>query len=400
MPQRDIHHQKLPAPNPNAAALSQQLVSRIAEEIEEKKGWIGFDRYMERALYEPGFGYYSAGSLKFGAQGDFITAPALGELFARTLANQVAPVLGAIANAELLEFGAGDGSLAAILLNELARLGAMPQRYAILELSGDLRARQRETIAARAPDALSSVTWLTGWPENPIRGVVLANELFDAMPVRIFGWEEERIWEYGIGLSDNGLSWSRRAADADFDKMVQDSLPVAVSSYPDGYMSELNDRLFGWFNELEASMEQGMLLLIDYGDPRSERYRPSRTAGTLRAYYQHRLLHEPFWWPGLCDLTADVDFSAVARAAESAGLKISGFVPQSQMLLSGGLERVFPEAFDNAADEIARMQLSQEVKRLTLPDEMGERFWGMALTKDYAGPLPGFETRDFRYRLG
>lgn len=399
MPQRDIYHHRLPIPNPNAAALSKQLVARIADEIIESGGWIGFDRYMERALYEPGLGYYSAGSLKFGAQGDFITAPALGELFARTLANQVATVLETIGNGELLEFGAGDGSLAAILLSELERLGVMPQRYAILEVSEDLQARQRETIATRIPNALSCVTWLTRWPESPIRGVVLANELFDAMPVRVFGWEENRIWEYGAGLSDKGLSWSKRLADPDFDMMVQNSLPYAVSGYPDRYMGELNDRLPGWFKGLEASMAQGVLLLIDYGNPRSERYPITRTAGTLRAYYQHRLLHDPFWWPGLCDVTADVDFSAVAKAAASTGLQVSGFVPQAQMLLSGGLERVFPAAFNSAADEITRIRLSQEAKRLTLPDEMGERFWGMALTKDYDGPLPGFESRDFRYRL-
>lgn len=390
---------RLPTPTPEAAALSETLVAEIADEVAASGGWMGFDRYMARALYAPGKGYYSAGLANFGAAGDFVTAPELGELFARTLARQVATVFAALGGGELLEFGAGSGALAAALLDELGRLGALPTRYAILELSADLRERQREAIAARAPEALARVTWLTHWPETPLRGVVIANEVLDAMPVRSFGLAGGRVWEYGVELTHEGLGWASCLADSEFEAAVRRCLSLLIDEYPEGYRGELNDQLLPWFEGLSASLEQGVALLIDYGGAGAEVYRPGRVDGTLRAYYRHRLLDSPFWWPGLCDLTADVDFTAAAAAAENAGLRVAGFAPQSQMLLTGGLEVVFGEAFAAAPDECARLRLAQEVKRLTLPDEMGERFWGLALTRDYDGPLSGFEARDFRYRL-
>lgn len=392
--------ERLPTPPPEAAALSKALLERIADEVAAGGGWLGFDRYMELALYAPGAGYYSAGSANFGAAGDFVTSPELGALFARTLAHQVADVLATLGGGEVLEFGAGSGALAAVLLAELDRLDCLPVRYAILELSAELRERQHAAIAARVPRALSRLDWLTQWPETPMRGVVLANEVLDAMPVRVFGLAGGQVWEHGVGLSEPGLGWTRRPSDPDFEAAVRHRLPGAVEDYPEGYRGELNERLLPWFMGLADTLAQGVALLVDYGGVSAEVYRPQRTAGTLRAYYRHRLLDAPFWWPGLCDLTADVDFTAAAEAAEAAGLHVAGFAPQAQMLLHGGLEAVFAEAFAAAPDEPARLRLAQEVKRLTLPDEMGERFWGLALSRDYEGRLPGFESRDFRYRLG
>ncbi|AOV16137.1 hypothetical protein BJI67_02805 [Acidihalobacter aeolianus] len=392
--------ERLPAPEPEAAALSEALVAEIAQALDAAGGWLGFDRYMERALYAPGLGYYSAGLAKFGAAGDFVTAPELGGLFARTLARQIASILDALGGGEILEFGAGSGALAAALLGELTRRDALPERYAILELSADLRARQHAAIAAAVPPAvLERVVWLERWPEASVRGVVLANEVLDAMPVRAFSLAGGQVWEDGVALGEAGLGWSRREADASFAARVLDRLSGPIADYPEGYRGELNERLLPWFEGLAGALAQGVALLVDYGGVADEVYRTTRAGGTLRAYYRHRLLEEPFWWPGLCDLTADVDFSAVASAAEAAGLRVAGFAPQSQMLLTGGLEGVFAEAFAAAPDELARVRLTQEVKRLTLPGEMGERFWALALSRDYAGILPGFAARDFRYRL-
>lgn len=392
-------HIPLPEPPADALALSQALVTDIAGEVTGSGGWMSFARYMERALYAPGFGYYSAGLKNFGGAGDFVTAPELGELFARTLARQLSQVLEYLGGGEVLEFGAGSGVLAAHLLNELDRLGRLPKHYFILEISEELRDRQHDVISKLAPSAMARVKWISQWPQAPLRGAILANEVLDAMPVRIFELRDGSIFELGVMLSDQGLSWQARQADADFEAAVRRSLPLSVSQYPEGFRGEFNDWLAPWLVGLSESLEQGIALLVDYGAGASEIYRPSRMKGTLRAYYRHRLLESPFWLPGLCDLTADVNFSAVAQAAEVAGLGVLGFAPQSQILLTGGLEQVFGEAFSEAADESDRFRLTQEVKRLTLPDEMGERFWGLALGKNYSGPLPGFQARDFRYRL-
>lgn len=389
----------LPNPSAEAVVLSEALVADIVGAVSANGGWLPFDRYMDRALYAPGLGYYTAGSVNFGAAGDFVTAPELGTLFSLTLARQLSQVLEHLRGGDILEFGAGSGVLAANLLAELERLGTLPEHYFILELSPDLRERQREAIAARAPAVLSRVTWLTRWPEAPLRGVVLANEVLDAMPIRVFELDDGKVLERGVGLSAKGLDWVSRQADAEFEAAVRQLLPLPLAQYPMGYRGELNERMMPWFERLGMMLGQGLVLLIDYGGVAADIYRPARINGTLRTYYRQRLLEAPFWRPGLCDLTADVNFTAVALAAEGAGFEVAGFAPQSQILLTGGLETVFGEAFAATTDEIARIRLTQEVKHLTLPDEMGERFWGLALVKDYAGPLPGFEARDYRYRL-
>lgn len=392
-------HNPLPEPQADALALSRALVVDLTREMAKDGGWLSFARYMEKALYAPGLGYYSAGLQNFGGEGDFVTAPELGELYARTLARQFSQVLEFVGGGEILEFGAGSGVLAANLLNALGRLGPLPEQYFILELSEELRDRQREVIAKHAPAALSRVKWLSQWPSAPLRGIIFANEVLDAMPVRVFELRAGKVLELGVALSDQGLDWAARQADMAFDVAVRRSLPLSVTDYPEGFRGEINDWLAPWFGGLTESLEQGVALLIDYGGVSSDVYRPSRKDGSLRAYYRHRVLGGPFWSPGLCDLTADVDFSRAAEAAETAGLEVLGFAPQSQILLTGGLDEVFGEVFSEATGEADRIRLAQEAKRLTLPDEMGERFWGLILGKDYAGPLPGFKARDFRYRL-
>ena len=391
--------EQLPMPDAEAQALSARLSARIGEAVDAAGGLLPFDRYMELALYAPGLGYYSAGLPAFGAAGDFVTAPELGPLFARTLARQSAAVLESLGGGELLEFGAGSGALVAELLAEFTRLGVPLERYRILEVSASMRVRQRETIAARAPEWLERVQWLDSWPQAPWRGVVLGNEVLDAMPVRCFRLDGAAVIECGVVRAGDGLAWGEVPAAADFEAEVHRALGGVPAGYPEGYRGELNLQLDGWFAGLAQNFEQGVALLIDYGDARAGRYHPSRTAGTLRAYYRQRVLEDPLWFPGLCDLTADVDFSAVAAAAEAAGFGVAGFAPQAQMLLGGGLEAAFAEAWAETADTMAQLRLAQEVKRLTLPDEMGERFRAIALSRGDASPPPGFDLRDLRDRL-
>ena len=386
-------------PDAGAQALSVRLGARIGEAIDAAGGLLPFDRYMELALYAPGLGYYSAGLPVFGAAGDFVTAPELGPLFARTLARQSAAVLESLGGGELLEFGGGSGALAAELLAEFTRLDVSPERYRILEVSGFMRRRQREAIAARAPEWLERVQWLDAWPQQPWRGVALGNEVLDAMPVRCFRLEGGGVIERGVARSGEGFAWGEAPAPAGFAAVVRRALGGDLANYPEGYRGELNLQLDGWFAGLAEHFERGAALLIDYGDARAGRYHPSRAAGTLRAYYRQRVLDDPFWFPGLCDLTADVDFSAVAAAAEAAGFGVAGFAPQAQMLLGGGLEAAFAEAWAATADTTAQLRLAQEVKRLTLPDEMGERFRAIALSRGEVAPPPGFALRDLRDRL-
>jgi SAM-dependent MidA family methyltransferase len=389
----------LPMPDAEAQALSEHLCARIGEAIDDAGGLLPFDRYMELALYAPGFGYYSAGLPAFGPAGDFVTAPELGPLFARTLARQSAQVLESLGGGELLEFGGGSGALAAELLAEFSRLGVPLERYRILELSGYMRARQREAIAARAPEWLERVQWLDAWPQQPWRGMALGNEVLDAMPVRCFRLEGKSVYERGVARSGSGFAWGEAPASADFEAAVRRAIGDDLTGYPEGYRGELNLQLGGWFAGLAENFECGAALLIDYGDAHAGRYHPSRAAGTLRAYYRQHVLDDPFWFPGLCDLTSDVDFSAVAAAAEAAGFGIAGFAPQAQMLLGGGLETAFAEAWAETSGVAGQLRLAQEVKRLTLPDEMGERFRAIALSRGEASPPPGFDLRNLRDRL-
>lgn len=388
----------LPMPDAEARALSARLGAHIGEAIDAAGGWLPFDRYMALALYAPELGYYSAGLPAFGAAGDFVTAPELGPLFARTLARQSAEVLNALGGGELVEFGAGSGALAGELLSEFSRLNTPLERYRILEVSAVLRARQRAMIANRAPEWLGRVDWLDTWPQTPWRGVALGNEVLDAMPVRCFRLRDADVFERGVGRCGEGFAWAEKPASAQFEAMVRQALGHP-DAYPEGYVGEINVRLDGWFAGLAEQFERGVALFIDYGDARAGRYHPARRHGSLRAYFRQRVHDDPFWFPGLCDLTADVDFSAVATAAEAAGFSVAGFTPQAQWLLGGGLEPAFADAWAEAADTTGQLRLAQEVKRLTLPNEMGERFRAIALNRGETPSLSGFSQRDLRDRL-
>jgi SAM-dependent MidA family methyltransferase len=388
--------QSLPSPTTEAAAHSARLTAYIRAELATRDGAIPFSRFMELALYAPGLGYYSAGTRKFGAAGDFITAPELSPLFSRCLVRQCAEVL-STGGGDILELGAGSGRMAAELLLELEHLTCLPNRYAILEVSGELRERQRQTLSACVPHLLKRVVWLNALPEPGFRGIILGNEILDAMPVERFritpdgprplhvAWEAGRfVWL--VGPEDEAVTR--------FVIALQDELGYSL---PAGYETEFNPHLRPWLQALAEILAAGVLLLIDYGYPRREYYHSQRTTGTLLCHYRHRAHADPLILPGLQDITANVDFTAVADAAASVGLTVTGYTSQSYFLLGCGLETLLAEV--DPDDTHRYLELTRQVKLLTLPSEMGERFKAMALTRGIAMPLRGFRLFDERGRL-
>ncbi len=395
------HAAQLPAPSPEARAASERLVELIAQEIERDGGWIPFARYMELALYAPGLGYYMAGARKLGRDGDFVTAPEISGLFGRALARQVSALAGA-GLPEVLEIGAGSGTLAADLLLELERLGCPPQRYLILELSPDLRERSRATLAARAPHLIERVAWLNGLPPA-FTGVVIGNEVLDAMPAHVVRRKGGELEELGVSRAGDGFAWAARPAPALLSGLARSCFPEGGSSSErdlssgNEYQSEFQPAACGFIRALGAALERGALLLFDYGFPRREYYHPQRAAGTLMCHYRHRAHDDPFFLPGLQDITVHVDFSAIAQAGVDAGLEVSGYANQAQFLVNCGITDLL--AGTPADDAAAYAPLAAQAQKLLSPAEMGELFKVIALSRGVPGPLAGFASGDRRHTL-
>lgn len=388
----------LPEPGSEERAHSERLQAQIRDTIDMAGGWISFRHFMELALYAPMLGYYVAGARKFGREGDFVTAPEVSPLFSRCLARQCAQVLEALDGGDILEFGAGTGLMAVDLLAELERVGRLPERYLILELSPELKARQRETLAARVPDLLARVHWIERLPAAPIRGVILGNEVLDAMPVQLFALHSAGIMERGVGVGAGGaFAWQEQPADEPLRARVTHLLEDLPHALVPGYCSELNPNLEGWMQSVADALAAGAVLLVDYGYPRHEYYSPERDEGTLLCHYRHRAHPDPFFWPGLQDITANVDFTAVAEAGTQAGLTLAGYTTQANFLIGCGLDAVYQQALAAAPDDLYR--LSQQVQRLTLPGEMGDRFYAIGFTHGLDLPLAGFSVRDLCNRL-
>ena len=386
----------LPTPGSAEQSHSDQLLQMIHNEIENSGGSIPFDRFMEMALYAPGLGYYVAGQRKFGEAGDFITSPEISPVFAHCLARQSQQVLQQVAEGDLLEFGAGSGILAADLLSELESLDSLPAQYFILDISPELRLRQEELLQQRVPHLLSRVMWIDQLPEE-FRGVVIANEVLDAMPVERFRIGKEGVEEQFVTTDDQGqLVTQYRAADRP--GLIQRVNTVNVGeTLPVGYISEVNQRATAWVRALSASLQQGAIFLIDYGYPQSEYYLPERTTGTLMCHYKHRAHANPFTLVGLQDITAYVDFSAVADTALEAGLSVDGFATQVHFLMGCGLDQILAKSDPNEVRN--HMQLMQGVKKLTLPSEMGERFKVLGLSRDLLELPIGFGLMNMLGRL-
>lgn len=398
----------LPEPPDTLKALSHELVGRLHDRW-QSAGRLSFAEYMEAALYEPGLGYYSAGLNKFGAEGDFITAPELGRLFGRCLAQQVGDIAEHLRNAaptakgsgdawDLLEIGAGSGRLAADLLQALSTdEGALPERYLILERSADLRAVQARTLREQAPDFADRVEWLDAPPANPWRGVVIANEVIDALAVERFRIAEDGVLQLGVRFDGDRPEWDAWPAPDHLASRVEAAQERLPAPLPVGYTSELCLQLPPWLDAVTNSLETGAALFIDYGYPRALFYHPERRDGTLVCHYRHRAHFDPFTWPGLQDLTAFVDFTAVAEAADAAGLSVAGYAPQNLFLFGCGLETLAGDLPDLAPQ--ARQALAHELRELTLPGAMGEKFQVMALTRNLDMPLRGFHLGHWLDRL-
>jgi SAM-dependent MidA family methyltransferase len=366
----------LPEPEADARAASARLVERIRAEIAAGGGWLGFARYMELALHAPGLGYYAGGAAKLGAGGDFATAPELGTLFARTLARQVADVLQP--GEAILEFGAGSGALAAALLEALP---GTP--YCILETSAELAARQRARLGDRAQ-------WLERLPER-FRGVMLANEVADAMPAHALAWRREGLMERGVIVADGALAWAERPVAGELREAAR-RLAVPVP-----YESELGLMARAWVKLLAPRIERGALFVIDYGFPEREYYHPQRTMGTLMCHYRHRAHGDVFFHPGLQDITAHVDFTALARAAREAGLEVLGYANQAGFLVDCGITEVL--GAEDAEDARRYAPLAAEAQKLLSPAEMGELFKVLAVGRGVARPLLGFSNCDRSHTL-
>ena len=373
----------LPEPDAEAAAHSARLSEAIRTEIAAVGGAVPFSRFMELALYAPGLGYYSAGASKFGDEGDFTTAPEMGPVFAACVAESVAPVLRQIGpQARFLELGGGTGAFAAVALKRLMELDALPDRYAILEPSAQLRHRQRETLRERLSPPLLE---LVEWPDTPFpdewEGVLFANEVIDALPTPRFAIAGGEVMEEHVVVEGGAFARVDRPADAFLSNAVRHVERRLERTLPDGYRSEVLPQLPYWIQAVSGGMRRGAMLFVDYGHPRAEYYQAERRDGTLRAFHRHRMHHDPLRWPGLQDITASVDFTALAEAGVAAGFDFAGYCSQASFLLGNGLAGVL-ERIERIGDEAERLRRTEEVKKLTLPSGMGERFGVMGFEKD------------------
>jgi SAM-dependent MidA family methyltransferase len=380
-----LPHSSLPEPSTEQRAHSERLRALVTSEIRANGGWIPFDRYMRLVLYAPGLGYYSAGATKLGAAtagGDFVTAPEISPLFAQALAAQVAQIF-EHTPAQIVEFGAGSGRLAADLIEALHARGVPCARYAIVEISPDLRQRQQQRLA-QAP-----VEWLDAAPAG-FEGVMLANEVLDVMPVRLFARRSGDIVERGVGLQDGRFALIEREAPPELRAAVAE-IEHDVGELPAGYTSEIGFEARAWMASVGDWLRRGVLLAVDYGFPRREYYHPQRLMGTIMCHYRHRAHADPFWWPGLNDLTAHVDFSAMAQSAQAAGLDVLGYTSQAHFLLNCGL-------IDRLGEHHAPARTAA-AHRLVSEAEMGELFKVLAVGRGVDVPLLGCARGDRLHRL-
>jgi SAM-dependent MidA family methyltransferase len=382
----------------DAAAAEHSALTRayLQDQIAAAGGWLGFERFMDLALYAPGLGYYSGGAQKLGVGGDFTTAPEVSSLFGRCVALQCAEVFGALSSRSILEIGPGSGRLAADILARLEGLGQLPQNYWILEVSAELRARQQELLKERLPHLLERVAWLDRPPEEPFDGIVLANEVLDALPVARFRWHANGVEELGVGMADGHFAWAARPANSAMAQACR-GLYEASGGWDQGYVSEYCPRISAWTHAVTQSLRNGAVLWFDYGLPRAQYYLPERHDGTLVCHYRHRASSDPFAHVGLQDITAWVDFTRLAEASRESGFELAGFTTQAHFLAGVGIDREMRLAAGDDENLFAR--LANQARQLLLPGEMGERFKAMVWLRGLDIPLAGFELLDLRHTL-
>jgi len=394
-----------PEPDVEALAHSKRLKQRIQDAIIAQGGRISFAEYMNLALYAPGLGYYSAGLKKFGQLGDFITAPEISPLFSQCLALQCIHIMEQTGQRTLLEVGAGSGIMAIDIIQELEQQAQLPEQYLILELSAELRDRQQQAIKARLPHLFERFKWLDNLPVKPFSGIVIANELLDAMPVHLLKLDQDSVFERYVSLDENNdfiwldapPSHPRLAAAAREIRTVQQPLSHLDEQPGKAYITEVNLQAMDWVKSIAEILDSGAILLIDYGYTAKEYYHPQRSMGTLMCHYQHHRHEDPFYLPGMQDITAHVDFSRVAQAANESGMFVCGFTTQAHFLMAGGLVELTK---DLDPEDVTRFtEVARQIKMLTLPEEMGELFKVILLARDKTLSLPAFQFQDFRQRL-
>lgn len=384
---------QLPPPSADALASSDALAARIADDIAASGGWISFARFMELALYAPGLGYYSGGAHKFGPAGDFITAPEISPLFGQAMARQVFEIMSQSAD-HVLEVGAGTGTLAGDLLKALEAAGRVPERYDILEVSGELRVRQEERLRAAVPHLIDRVRWLDAMPEA-FSGCVVANEVLDVIPVQIVVWRDAQIFERGVVHGAEGFDWEDRPATG---RLLEVAGQLGVALEEGGeYVTEICLAARAWVGEWGRRIEKGAMILVDYGYPRAEYYLPSRSSGTLQCYYRHRAHPDVLLWPGLNDITSFVDFTSAAEAAYEAGLDVLGYVNQANFLTNCGLLEMLASV--GPTDQGAYLKASRAALRLVAPHEMGELFKVLIVGRGVSGKLVGLMRGDRTHAL-
>lgn len=388
----------LPEPDAESRQHSDKVVAYIREQIETAGGLISFAEYMHHCLYAPGLGYYSAGATKFGESGDFVTAPEVSSVFGTVLARQCAVVLSQLEAPAILEVGAGSGKLAVDLLSALADADALPERgYQILEVSADLRQRQEQLLRSKVPDHAECVTWLSDLPRD-FTGVIVANEVLDALPVERFIRRKTGVRQLCIAVDGDSFTLSEREAPAALQQAVDNIEGAIGRELPPGFASEVCLALPHWIADTAAALHEGLVFLFDYGVSRREYYAPERSGGWLRCHFRHHAHDDPLILAGIQDLTSWVDFTTVAEAAVANDLDIVGFVAQAQFLIGGGLDQVLTDFAELPTD--AQLKLSAEIKLLTLPAEMGENFKCFGLSRGEIQTPGGFTLADRTTSLG
>lgn len=387
---------ELPLPDADSAQHSRRVAEHIRSHIETAGGSISFVEFMQEALYAPGLGYYSAGAKKFGAGGDFVTAPEISPLFGNVLARQCAGVLQQLPGSQLLEPGAGSGALAVSLLSKLDELNALPDKYLILEVSADLQQRQQQLFHQEIPHLADRVTWLAELPRN-FTGVIVANEVADALPFERVVKRQGVLQQFRVGVEDEEFVWRFAAAPELLQQAINNIETQLGEPLADEYETEYSPAVPNWIGELSTSLNAGLIFLFDYGVTRREYYAPDRCQGWLRCHFRHRAHNDPLILPGIQDLTAWVDFSSVAQAARAAGLEVAGFVTQAHFMLHGGLDEELTDF--TSLPVVQQLELSRQVKLLTLPGEMGESFKCIGLSRGDINVPGAFQMSDRTHML-
>lgn len=387
----------LPSPTAGELARSARVGDEIRARIAAAGGWLPFSRFMDAALYAPGLGYYVTERPIFGAAGDFVTAPELSPLFAACIANGIADLLEKSGGGDVVEFGAGSGRLARQVCASLVERGAPFGRYRIVEPSAALAARQRELIA-QAPALAGRCEWLDAPPRESWHGAGFANEVVDALPVDRFRVTATGCEAIGVVATPDGFAWEARPADGALAAAVESLQRGLPSRMPPGYVSEIRPGQRAWLQAASGALNRGAILLVDYGLPRAQYYHPSRACGSLCAFRRHRRVDDVLENAGIQDLTAWVDFSALAEDAASCGLELAGFATQAHYLIGTGIERELARLADGAGER-DRAAHNQFAATMMLPGEMGERFKVMALARGIRGPIDGFGFRDLSASL-